>query len=140
MIFCGRTARLSKEPTGTLACKVLYSLRPLRINDTSMTLTARINLAIESRTYRTLLAILGGYAFTVGFFALLSVGLALLGTSRIEGMWWGVLTSFLVYTLVVIWVAATTRPWRTTAILAGGSFVMIWGAPLLAEQLGHTLA
>lgn len=105
-----------------------------------MSVSDRLNSAIESRTYRVLLAIFGGYAFTVGFFAFLSVTLALLGTSRVEGMWWGVLTSFVVYTLVVIWAAATKRPWLTSLILIGGSIVMIMGAPLLAGQLGQTLA
>lgn len=105
-----------------------------------MTVTARLNSVVESRTYRVLLAIFGGYAFAAGFFAFLSVMLALLGTSRVEGMWWGVLTSFLVYTVVVLWAAATRRIWLTSIILIGSSALMIWGAPLLAKQLGQTLA
>ncbi|MEM6475755.1 MAG: hypothetical protein AAF687_06270 [Pseudomonadota bacterium] len=98
--------------------------------------THRIQSIGESRTYRVCLAIFGGYAFTVGFFAFLSVTLALLGTSRVEGMWWGVLTSFLIYTLVALWAAATTRIWLTSFILIGGAVVMILGAPFLAERLG----
>lgn len=90
----------------------------------------------ESRIYRVLLAIFGGYAFTVGVFAFFSVLLALAGTTRVEAMWWGVLTSFLIYTLVVLWAVATARIWRTSLILISGSAVMIVGAPFLAAQLG----
>ena len=96
----------------------------------------KIDRIVESRTYRVFLAVFGGYAFTVGFFALLSVLLAFAGTTRVEAMWWSVLTSFLVYTFVVLWAAATARIWRTSLILIGGSVVMITGAPLLAPQLG----
>lgn len=101
-----------------------------------MSLSSKLERICESRTYRVLLAVFGGYAFTVGFFAFLSVLLALAGTTRVEAMWWGVLTSFLIYTLVVLWAAATARIWRTSLILIGGSVVMITGAPLLATQLG----
>lgn len=101
-----------------------------------MAITARLTTAIESRTYRVFLAIFGGYAFAAGFFAFLSVILALLGTSRVEGMWWGVLTSFIAYTFVVVWTAATKRIWLTSFILVGSSAAMIWGAPVIAKQLG----
>ncbi|MEO0463236.1 MAG: iron uptake protein [Pseudomonadota bacterium] len=101
-----------------------------------MNLVGHLERVGESRTYRVLLAIFGGYAFTVGFFAFLSVLLAVAGTSHVEAMWWGVLTSFLVYTLVVLWAVATGRIWRTSLILVGGAVVMIAGAPLLAPQLG----
>lgn len=100
-----------------------------------MAIFAYLDTAVTSRPYRVLLAIFGGYAFTVGFFAFLSVVLALLGATRVEGMWWGVLTSFLVYTLVVVWVAATRRPGLATFSLAISSIGMIIGSPPLAKLL-----
>ena len=89
-----------------------------------------------SRIYRVLLAIFGGYAFTAGFFAFFSVVLALFGANRVEAMWWAVLTSFLIYTLVAVWAASTTRPLQTSAIIIGGGIGMIGLAPLLAGRLG----
>ena len=81
----------------------------------------RFSLQLEDtaggRIYRVLLAIFGGYAFTAGFFAFFSVLLSLVGVSRVEAMWWSVLTSFLIYTLVAVWAAAATRPLLTTVII-----------------------
>ena len=102
-----------------------------------MTLKERIERAAFSRTYRVLLATFGGYAFTVGFFAFFSVILALLGTSRVEAMFWAVLTSFVIYTLVAIWALATIRPWPTSAIIIGGGAAMIGVTPILVAQLGQ---
>ena len=103
-----------------------------------MPLAQWLNQAVESRHYRVTLAIFGGYAFTAGFFAFLSVVLAHAGVTRVEGMWWGVLTSFLVYTALVIWAAATRRPWLTSAIILGGAGAMIFSSPILATHLGAT--
>ena len=100
-------------------------------------LKQRIERAAFSRTYRVLLATFGGYTFTVGFFAFFSVLLALLGESPVEAMFWAVLSSFLIYTLVAIWAAATPRPWITSAIIVGGGAAMIGVAPILAAQLGQ---
>ncbi|MEM1143335.1 MAG: hypothetical protein AAGI88_12195 [Pseudomonadota bacterium] len=91
--------------------------------------------AVASRWFRVLLATFGGYAFTAGYFAFASVLLALLGVSRVEAMWWGVLTSFLVFTVVVVWVVATLRPAFTTVIVIVSSFIMINGAPRLVGIL-----
>lgn len=100
-----------------------------------MPLARRLNKAIQSRSYRIVLAVFGGYAFTAGFFAFLSVALAYAGATRVEGMWWAVLTSFLVYTLLVIWAAATRRVWMTSAVIIGGAALMIITSPILATQL-----
>ncbi|MEM7687531.1 MAG: hypothetical protein AAF291_00785 [Pseudomonadota bacterium] len=101
-----------------------------------MELNAKLERIGESRTYRVILAIFGGYVFTVGFFAFFSVALALAGTSRVEAMWWSVLTSFLIYTLIALWAAATVRPLATSAIILGSSAVMIALALPLAAGLG----
>ncbi|MEM1196614.1 MAG: hypothetical protein AAGH57_10960 [Pseudomonadota bacterium] len=103
-----------------------------------MPVTQALNKAVGSRPYRVVLAVFGGYAFTAGFFAFLSVALAHAGASRVEGMWWGVLTSFVVYTLLVLWAAATRRPWVTSAIIVGGASAMIFLSPILATHLGQT--
>ncbi|MEM6857350.1 MAG: iron uptake protein [Pseudomonadota bacterium] len=95
----------------------------------------RLNQAVESRSYRVILAVFGGYAFTAGFFAILSVALVYAGATRVEGMWWGVLTSFVVYTALVIWAAATRRVWLTSAIIIVGAAMMIIASPILAVQL-----
>ncbi|MEM7218864.1 MAG: hypothetical protein AAF515_10895 [Pseudomonadota bacterium] len=100
-----------------------------------MTRLGHLSAAISSRPYRALFAVFGGYAFTAGFFAFLSVLLALLGATRVEAMWWAVLSSFLVYTAVVIWVAATRRPWVTSLFIVAGALAMINGSPILAERL-----
>ncbi|MEO0462878.1 MAG: DUF3649 domain-containing protein [Pseudomonadota bacterium] len=97
-------------------------------------LAKHANFVIGSRTFRTLLAVFGGYAFTSGYFAFLSVTLANSGVSRAEAMWWGVLTSFLVYTLIVIWVAGTTRPWLACTVVIGGSVALIAISPALVPQ------
>ncbi|MEM6483997.1 MAG: hypothetical protein AAF662_03280 [Pseudomonadota bacterium] len=91
--------------------------------------------AVTSRWFRVLVATFGGYAFTVGFFALFAVSLALLGVGRVEAMWWSVLTSFLIFTVVVVWVAATPHPGRATLAVLLSSFAMITGAPRLAGML-----
>ena len=52
-------------------------------------------------------------------------------------MFWAVLSSFLICTLVAIWAAATPRPWITSAIIVGGGAAMIGVAPILAAQLGQ---
>ena len=103
-----------------------------------MGLKRRIEQATFSRMYRILLATFGGYAFTVGFFAFFSVMLALLGATRVEAVFWAVLTSFLIYTLVAIWAVATPRPCTASAIIIGGGAAMIGVAPLLAAQLGQS--
>ncbi|MEM1133046.1 MAG: iron uptake protein [Pseudomonadota bacterium] len=93
---------------------------------------SRIRAVADSRTWRSVLAIFGGYAFTNGYVALLSVLLVYAGMDRGEAMWWPVLTAFLVFTAVVIWAAATTRPLLTSAIIIGGAAAMIAIAPWLA--------
>lgn len=87
--------------------------------------SARINSALDSRPFRAILAIFGGYAFAAGFFAFLSVALYAAGVSRVEAMWWGVLTSFLIYTIVILWAAASNRPARTALLIIGGAALMI---------------
>lgn len=102
-------------------------------------MASTLSRVLESRTYRVLLATIGGYVFAAGFFAFASVTLALLGVTRAEAMWWTVITSFLVYTLVTIWVAATRRPGRTTLIIAATSIAMIVASPRLADLLGEPI-
>ncbi|MEM6536892.1 MAG: iron uptake protein [Pseudomonadota bacterium] len=96
----------------------------------------RLDTIAQSQPYRVLFAAIGGYAFTAGFFACLSVVLAFAGTARIEAMYWSILTSFPVFTGVVIWVAATARPLRVSAVIAVSAALMICGSPLLASRLG----
>ena len=102
-------------------------------------MASTLSRVLESRTYRVLLATIGGYVFAAGCFAFASVTLALLGVTRAEAMWWTVITSFLVYTLVTIWVAATRRPGRTTLIIAATSIAMIVASPRLADLLGEPI-
>ncbi|MEL7028734.1 MAG: iron uptake protein [Pseudomonadota bacterium] len=97
---------------------------------------SHLNTIMQSRTYRIILAVFGGYIFTAGFFAGLSVFLALMGTARIEALYWSILMSFLVFTSVVIGAVATTRPLLLSVILVVGASVMIGGAPLLTSRLG----
>ena len=89
-----------------------------------------------NRAYRVFLAIFGGYAFSAGFFAFLSVSFAHLGTTRAEAMLWGVLTCFLVYVAVVIWAVATPHLLRTTLFITICSAAMILTSPPLAALLG----
>lgn len=98
-------------------------------------LAARVSGAVASRPFRALLAIFGGYAFSAGFFAFFSIALFAAGVSRAEAMWWGVLTSFLVYTVVILWAAASSKPALTTIIILGASAFMIGVSEPLALQL-----
>lgn len=100
----------------------------------------RLDTAINSRACRVILAILGGYGFTSGYFAMLSIALVATGFNRPEAMWWGVLTSFLIYTIVVIWIAATKRPWLTSLLIIGGAAAMVTVSPSLALHLEPTPA
>lgn len=102
----------------------------------SGTIDERVTAIINSRAFRVVLATFGGYAFTSGYFALLSVALAQVGLSRAEAMWWGVLTSFVIYTGIVIWVAATTRPMLTSSLIVGGAAAMIVISPIFAPERG----
>lgn len=98
-------------------------------------LSARVHDVVASRPFRALLAVFGGYAFSAGFFAFFSIALFAAGTSRAEAMWWGVLTSFLVYTVVILWAAATSKPARTTIIIVAASAFMLSVSEPLALQL-----
>lgn len=95
-------------------------------------LTDRLSVVLDNRLYRVCLGIFGGYAFTAGFFAFVSVLLAQAGAARIEAFFWAILTSFLVYTAVVIWAVATAQPARVTGVLIGGALVMVLSSPFLA--------
>jgi hypothetical protein len=81
-------------------------------------LTSSCRLAIASRV---LAAIFGGYALTALATFALSVFLPL---SRAEASMTATLSSFLIYTCVVIWVFATRTAWRAWAGIIGSMVVL----------------
>lgn len=91
-------------------------------------LTPSYRLSVASRA---LAAIIGGYALT----ALATFALAIfLPMSRAEASMTATLSSFLIYTCVVIWVFATRTAWRAWAgILA--SMVVLGGLVWLQRQV-----
>lgn len=60
--------------------------------------------------WRTAIAILGGYAASSGYAALMGIGFGAAGLQRSEGMVFGAMSAFLVYLILILWMFVTTRP------------------------------
>lgn len=96
-----------------------------------MTLTKTSALAVS---IKILIAILGGYAFTSGYVAFLSIMLAELGIEAGEALMLSAMTGFLVYLCVTLWMFTTQKIWRTSIIIILMAVVMITVSPYLAEN------
>jgi hypothetical protein len=97
----------------------------------NMTLTKTSALAVS---IKILIAILGGYAFTSGYVAFLSIMLAELGIEAGEALMLSAMTGFLVYLCVTLWMFTTQKIWRTSIIIILMAVVMITVSPYLAEN------
>lgn len=74
---------------------------------------------------RVLLAVLGGYGITALACAVLAHGLVVLGAmERAPAVQLLTLLSFLLYTVVVLWVFHVPRVWRVAAVLAAWALVL----------------
>lgn len=95
----------------------------------ALTPSYRLSVAL-----RAIAAILGGYALT----ALATVALAIfLPLSRAEASMTATLSSFLIYTCVVIWVFATRTAWRAWAGIIAPMAVLgalVWAQRLVAAS------
>lgn len=85
-----------------------------------------------SRSLRLLVAAVGGYAFAAGFVAVVAAALPLAGMARTESATLGGMLGVLAFLAIIIWVAASARPIRTTLIVFGAAAIMIVAAPMLA--------
>ena len=117
-----------------------FFARSVRLTRVAWMLTIGLIAVLPARTAELIFASCptlprfpGGLRHAISLLA--TVALAYAGTTRVEGMWWAVLTSFLVYTGLVIWAAATRRVWMTSAVIIGGAALMIITSPILATQL-----
>jgi hypothetical protein len=73
-------------------------------------------------TTRTLLAILGGYAFSAATSAALAVALArLAGMDRSEAVLLAAMLAFVVYLVVLLWAFTAPRLGRVAVVLVGGA-------------------
>src|SRR5690554_785628 len=91
----------------------------------------RYPLQVSSRAFA---AIVGGYALT----NLVAIGLAgVLPTSRAEAVMTAMVSSFLIYTLCIIWVFAARSAWRAWLGLAVSG--ALCGGLILILKLGSKL-
>jgi len=70
---------------------------------------------------RVLGAVLGGYAFSAAWVALLSVALPRVGMARSEAVILASMVGFLIYLGVLLWAFAQQSLVRVWAVLAGGA-------------------
>jgi hypothetical protein len=84
---------------------------------------------------KILIAILGGYAFTSGYVAFLSIILAELGMKVGEALMLSAMTGFIVYLCVMLWVFTTQKIWQTSIVIILMAAVMITVSPYLAENV-----
>ncbi|TCP32730.1 hypothetical protein [Sphingomonas sp. BK235] len=88
----------------------------------------RVRPAAAAMVVRCVTALVGGYAATA---ALVSLVARLLPLSRVEATVWGMIASFLVYSVIALWSFHEPRLRRVTgfvwgvAILAGGATWLI---------------
>ncbi len=82
--------------------------------------------------WRLIVAILGGYAFTSGYAAIVGTALPLVGVARADALVVAMITAFLVYATMILWAVATKHPWRFGGIVFAASLLMIIIAPRLA--------
>ncbi len=73
---------------------------------------------------RTVAGIVGGWAFTWGFFSLLIAAAAALGADFHEAETAAKLLAFPVYLVLLLWAFAAPSARRVAAALAGGALVM----------------
>jgi hypothetical protein len=102
----------------------------IRVSE-NMTLTKTLALAVS---IKILIAILGGYAFTSGYVAFLSIMLLELGMEAGEALMLSAMTGFIVYLCVTLWIFTTQKVWRTSIIIILLAVVMITVSPYLAEN------
>lgn len=84
-------------------------------------------------SYRLLLAIAGGFCLSILATAAVPCVLALLGADKAGAFVWLMLLSFVLYSLIILWVVSTKRLGRTSLILlllsAGLYLSLIYTAP-----------
>ncbi|MEM6638943.1 MAG: hypothetical protein AAF610_03490 [Pseudomonadota bacterium] len=69
------------------------------------------------RSWRLVLALIGGYALTLGYMSLVSVALPLTGVVRSEAAVIGLLTGMVVYVVVIIWCASSRHLLRVSLLV-----------------------
>lgn len=93
-----------------------------------MNTPARISVQI-------LTAIVGGYAFTSGYVAVLSIVLARLGMARGEAVVLSGMTGFIIYLFIIVCVFTSPKLWQSSAIVSASSIAMIILSPYLTGCL-----
>jgi hypothetical protein len=83
---------------------------------------------------KLLIAILAGYAFTSGYVALSSILLVKLGMPMGEAAVLNGMLGFILYLYVILWVFATKKLWRTSAIIILMAVAMIVVSPYLVNS------
>jgi hypothetical protein len=91
------------------------------------------NTAIQVSS-KILIAILAGYAFTSGYVALSSILLVKLGMRMGEAVVLNGMLGFILYLCVILWVFATAKVWRTSAIVTLMAVAMIVVSPYLVNS------
>jgi len=84
---------------------------------------------------RTLLAVLGGYAFCWGVIALCAAGTFPLGMEFHDGETLGSILALLLYPAAFLWAFAARSIWRVGAVLVGGGALMAAAATLIQSAL-----
>ena len=85
--------------------------------------------------WRTLAAILGGYAFCWGFIALGVAGFYALGMAFHDAEHLSSILAFLVYLVVFLWAFAARSLVRVWVVLLGGGAFMAGAASLIQSML-----
>lgn len=109
------------------------STRPTDRNGSGRPVTGKIGPNTE-RALRLLLALFGGYAFTVGFIAFIGAGLPHLGAPKSESVILSAMLGLIVYLGVIIWAIACVKPLRAAICILCGAGAMIGFAPLMAVE------
>lgn len=80
---------------------------------------------------KILIAILGGYAFTSGYVAFLSIMLAKYGMKIGEALMLSAMTGLIVYLGVILWMFSTQHVLRTSIIIVSVAAIIIPTTPYL---------
>lgn len=84
---------------------------------------------------RVVAGVLGGYAFTWGFCAIVMTGMAALGVSLHAAETGVMLLAFLLFLCLFLWVFAAASMAKVWGVLAGGATIMISLSLLLQRWL-----
>ena len=83
------------------------------------------------KSSRLAVAVIGGYLFTNGFIGAFGAGLHYFGMIKSDAMLLALISGFLIYHVVIIWVISARCFIFTSCLILGSSIIMIYSAQQL---------